>query len=183
MFAAGPAPGHGAPGAAEHGHEVYFGFIPGWVLKTLNMALFIGVLVYFIGGPAKRAFAARGAAIRAEAEEAKARRAKADQMAGDIQNRLSQIEQEIVAIRQRAEAEGERQRRELVAAAEAEAAKILQSARNEVDNRLKHAREELTQYAGQLASERAEQILRERMTDADRTKLFNDSLKEIEVAR
>jgi F-type H+-transporting ATPase subunit b len=177
VFAAGPA------AAGDHGHEVYFGFIPGWVLKLLNMALFIGLLVFLVGGPVKKAFAARSQAIRAEAEEAKSRRAKADQMAGDIQNRLTQIEQEIVAIRQRAEAEGERQRRELVTAAEAEAAKILQSARNEVDNRLKHAREELTQYAGQLASERAEQILRERMTDGDRTKLFNDSLKEIEVAR
>lgn len=171
------------PHKSDESEQKFFGFIPGWFLKLLNMILFIGVLGYFLRGPVATAFTNRAQQIRAEAEEAKARRAKADQLASDIQNRLTQIEQEIRTIREKAEVEGERQRREMIAAAEAEAAKIIQNARNEVDNRLKHAREELTAYAGELASERAESILRERLTDADRTKLFNDSLKEIEVAR
>ena len=89
--------------------------------------------------------------------KAETRRAKADQMASDIQARLVQIEVEVKSIHARAEVEGERQKRELIAVAEAEAAKILASARNEVDNRVKHARHELTEYAGQLASERAEE--------------------------
>ena len=63
------------------------------------------------------------------------------------------------------------------------AAKILQAARNEVDNKLKSARKELTEYAGQLASERAEALLRERITDNDKAKLFSDSLSQIEGAR
>lgn len=176
------------PAAAAEGHgeshdELYFGFIPGWILKTLNVIVFFGLLGYLISGPVKRALASRKAAIQAAAEEARNRRARADQMAGEIQARLTQIESEVRGIRERAQAEGERQRRELVAAAEAEAAKILQAARNEVDNRLKSAREELTQFAGELATERAEAILREKMTDADRTKLFQESLKEIEGAR
>jgi len=71
------------------------------------------------------------------------------------------------------------QKRELIAAAEAEAQKILQAARHEVDNRVKHARQELTEFAGQLASDRAEQILREKITDEDRRKLFADSVREV----
>ena len=66
-----------------------------------------------------------------------------------------------------------------MAAAEAEAAKILQSARNEVDNRVKTARHELTEYAGELASQRAEAILREKITEADQHKLFDESLREV----
>jgi F-type H+-transporting ATPase subunit b len=85
-----------------------------------------------------------------------------------------------VQIRERAKAEGEKQKQEMIAAAEAEAQKILASARGEVDNRIKHARHELTEYAGQLASERAEQLLREKTTDADRQKLFRESLKQVE---
>lgn len=169
-------------GTTEHHEQTYFG-IPGWILKLANMLLFIGVLGYFLGKPVKAAFAARGEQIRKEAEEARARRAKSDQLAGDIQNRLAQIEQEIKAMRERAAVDGERQRKELIAAAEAEAAKILASARNEVENRVKHARNELTEYAGQLAAERAEALLREKMTDADRSKLFNDSLRDIEAVR
>lgn len=173
-----PDESHGEPG---HAPKTYFG-IPGWILKLINMILFISVLAYFVGGPVKTAFRERSEAIRRAADEARARRAKADQLAGDIQARLSQIEQEVRSIRERAEADAERQKRELIAAAETEAAKILAAARNEVDNRLKHARHELTEYAGQLASERAEAILRERITENDQKKLFNDSLAELNDA-
>jgi F-type H+-transporting ATPase subunit b len=170
-----------------HGGELgppktYFG-IPGWILKLVNMLLFFGLLGYLIGGPVKNALAARRVQIQADAEEARARRTKADQLAGDIQARLTQIEADVRGIQERAQVEGERQKRELIAAAEAEAQKILQSARNEVDNRLKHARHELTEYAGELATQRAEQILREKVTDQDRERLFEESVREVEGAR
>lgn len=174
---------HGAEKAPAESHgKTYFG-IPGWVLKFVNMILFIAFLVYILRGPVKNAFAARGEAIRKTREEAGQRRARADAMATEIQSRLGRIEQEVQAIRERALADGERQKRELLAAAEAEAAKILLAARNEVDNRLKSARQELTEYAGQLTSERAEVLLREKITDNDKTKLFRDSLTQIGETR
>ena len=171
-----------AHGGEHEAPKTYFG-IPGWILKLVNMLLFFGVLGWFIGGPIKKALAARRLQIQADAEEARARRAKADQLAGDIQARLTQIEADVRGIHERAQVEGERQKRELIAAAEAEAKKILQSARNEVDNRLKLARHELTEFAGQLATQRAEQILREKVTDQDRARLFEDSVREVEGAR
>ncbi len=157
--------------------------LPSWIWKLANMIAFIAFLVWLIGGPVKRALAARHDQIQQEAQEARERRAKADQLAADIQARLSHLEEEVRQIRERAKVEGERQKQELIAAAEAEAQKILQSARGEVDNRLKRARHELTEYAGQLASERAEQLLREKTTDADRQKLFRDSLHEVEEVK
>jgi F-type H+-transporting ATPase subunit b len=161
-------------------HEPKFLGLPFWIWKLANMLLFLGLLVWLLRGPIGTAFAERTAAIRAAAAEARERRAKADQMAADIQSRLSQIEGEVRSIQDRARQEGERQKRDLIAAAEAEAAKILQSARNEVENRLKHARHELTEYAGELASERAKAILRERITEADQKKLFDESVRQVD---
>ncbi len=160
----------------------YFG-VPGWILKLANMLLFIGVLAWALGGPIKKALRERRIQIQTDAEEARARRAKADQLAAGIQARLTQIENDVEAIQERAQAEGERQKRELIAAAEAEAKKILQSARSEVENRLERARHELTEYAGELATQRAEQILRETVTDKDRERLFEDSVREVAEAR
>jgi F-type H+-transporting ATPase subunit b len=171
----GHEPGHGEPKK--------FAGIPTWIWKLANMVVFIGVLVYFVKGPIGEAFRAKGLQIRAAAEEAKARRLKADQLAADIQDRLTAIQKEVAAIAERAHVEGERQKRELMAAAEAEGAKILASARMEVDNRLKAARKELTEFAGDLAADRAEAILRSAMTDADQKKLFRESLTEISEAR
>jgi F-type H+-transporting ATPase subunit b len=174
-----PTENHGGEHEAP---KTYFG-IPGWILKLVNMLLFFGVLGWLIGGPIKNALAARRVQIKTDADEARARRAKADQLAGDIQARLTQIEADVRGIQERAQVEGEKQKRELIAAAEAEAQKILQSARNEVDNRLKHARHELTEFAGELATQRAEQILREKVTDQDRARLFEESVREVEGAR
>lgn len=157
--------------------------LPAWIWKLLNMLLFIGLLVWLLGGPAKKFFADRHGQIRSAADEAKARRAKADQLASDIQARLTQIEADVQAIHERAEAEGERQRRELTEAAKAEAQRILATARAEVDSRLKHARHELTEYAGELAAQRAEQIVRDKITEADQKRIFDESVKEVAEVR
>ena len=163
---------------AEHGNEYWAG-LPFWVWKLINMFLFFGVLFWAVKGPIGNALRSRSESLRQEAEEARERRIKADQMAKDIETRLGQIENDVRSIRERAEAEGERQKRELIAAGEAEAAKILQAARAEVDNRLKLAKHELTEFAGALATDRAEAILRDKITDEDRKKLFQESLREV----
>ena len=174
---------HPGPEQAEAHEAPKFLGVPAWVFKLVNMLLFIALLGYLIGRPARGAMSDRGTAIRNAADEARVRREKADRVASDIQARLTQLEEEVRTIRERAEQEGERQKRELIAAAEVEAARILQNARAEVDSRLKHARHELTEYAGELATQRAEQILRERITPDDQAKLFKESLSEVGEVR
>ncbi|MGH9458018.1 MAG: F0F1 ATP synthase subunit B, partial [Thermoanaerobaculia bacterium] len=171
---------HDDPAAAgeQHEEQTVFG-IPAWILKLINLLLFVGLLVYFLGRPIRNAFRDRREKIRRELADAAERRAKADRLAADIQARLDQIEREVGAILERAEQEGERQKQEMIAQAEADAAKILAQARNAVDAQLKHARAELTAYAGQLASERALSMLETQMTEADRKKIFTEGLEEI----
>jgi len=166
-----------------HNEEPKFLGLPAWIWKIANMLLFIGLLVYFLKGPISGALADRHQSIQRAAEEARLRRQKSDQIANDIEARLALLEDEIQSIRERAVQEGKRQKEEMIAAAEAEAQKILTQARAEVDNRLKNARHELTEYAGQLASQRAEQLLRERITDDDQKKLFDQSVREVEEVR
>ena len=43
-----------AHGGEHEAPKTYFG-IPGWILKIVNMILFIGFLVWFAGGPVKTA--------------------------------------------------------------------------------------------------------------------------------
>ena len=185
---------HGAEKAAheqahpgeEHGgphEEPKFLGLPYWLWKIANMLLFFGLLAYLLGGPVKGAFAARTSGIRRTADEAKERRTKADQMAADIQARLSRLEGEVQAIQERARTEGERQKRELIVAAEAEGKKLIANAQGEVENRLRHARAELTAYAGELSAKRAEEILRDKITAEDQRRLFQESLTAVEGAR
>lgn len=170
---------HGEQAAGEtHEEQTYFG-IPGWVLKLLNLILFVGVLAYFIGGPIKGALGDRRGKIRRDLTEAAERRQKADSLAADIQARLDQIEKEVSSILERAALEGERQKQEMIAQGHADAEKILAQAKSAVDAQLRQAKHELTEYAGTLASERALTILETQMTDADRRKIFAEGVEEI----
>lgn len=178
-----PAEAHnGDSHGGGHEEKSYFG-IPGGVLKLLNMLLFFGLLAWFVGRPIKAGLISRREKIRQDLQEARDRREKADRMAADIQGRITRLEDEVALILKRAGEEGERQKEELIAAANAEADKILRSARAEVDARLKLARKELTDYAGELAAERARSLLEETLTDSDRRKIFDESLEDIAEER
>ncbi len=177
--AAHPDEDHGSGHAAP---KTYFG-IPGWILQTLNMIFFVLVLVWLLKGPALGFFRGRKQAIQAQLEEATERRAKADRIVLDIDERLKSIEAEVESILQRAKEEGERQKQELLVAAEAESQKILTSARNEVDARVKQARKELSEFAGELATARAETLLEQSMTDQDRKRLFEEGVQQIAELR
>lgn len=166
---------HGGPGGAP---ETYFG-IPAWILKTINLIGFVGLLWWLLAGPIGRAFHDRRAAIQRDLAEAAERRAKVDSLALDIQARLQQVETDVAAVLARAKEEGERQRQEMIAAAEAEAQKILAQARAEVEARTKSARLQLAEYARELAVERAGALLHQSITEKDRVRLFNEGVQQI----
>lgn len=186
------APAHeGATAAAEHApaehaaeatHKTYFG-IPAWLLKTINVLGFLWLLWWWLKAPIGKALAERREGIRAKLSEAAERRHKADNLASDIEKRLGQIEKEIEGILSRAREEGERQKTEIVATAEQESERILEAATNQIDQRLKQARRELTDYAGVLATEKARTMVEANLTDDDRHHLFDDSIRQIREAK
>lgn len=164
----------------EHGHEerTYFG-IPGWILKLLNMILFLGFLAFLLRGPISRAFRERKESIRTRLSEADVRRERAERMEEEIQERLARVEGEIEAIRTRAEEEGRRQGQQIVESSEREAEKILASARSEIEQRVSQARRELRQYAAELATERATTLVETSIDERDKSALFDDSVRRL----
>jgi F-type H+-transporting ATPase subunit b len=173
------AEAHGADAHGEaHAEKTYFG-IPASILKFVNMVLFWGLLIYVLVGPVRRAFRERGERIRGDLSEATSRRAKADEMAREIQARLAKIETDVAAVLKRAEEDGERQKQEMIVAAELEAQKILTAARTEVDARVKAARQELTEYARELSADNARALIERQLTDDDRRKIFSESVEQI----
>jgi ATP synthase F0 subunit b len=159
--------------------KTYFG-IPGWILKLLNMLTFLGVLGYFLGGPIRKAFDERREKIRVDLVEAKVRRQKADSLADDIDARLAQLERDVASILERAAEDGEKQKKEMIAAGEVEAAKVLVAARSEIDARVKAARSDLAAMAAQMTTDQALALAASSLTDADRKRIFGESLDQVE---
>jgi F-type H+-transporting ATPase subunit b len=167
---------------ATHEERTYLG-IPAWILKLVNMILFLGVLGWLLKGPISRAFSDRRQSIRTRLSEAEIRRERSERMSEEIQERLARVEGEIEAIRSRAEEEGRRQGEQIVEASVREAEKILTSARSEIDQRLSHARRELKAYAAELAIDRAHGLVESSIDERDKAAIFKQSVDRIREAK
>lgn len=172
------------PEEHETAHEArtYFG-IPGWILKLLNMILFLGLLGWLLKGPISNVFRDRRSAIRTRLSDAEVRRERSERMSEEIQERLAKVESEIEAIRQRADEEGRRQGEQIVESSTRESEKILSAARSEIDQRLNQARRELQAYAAELATDRAHGIVESSIDERDKAALFRNSVDRIREAK
>lgn len=153
--------------------------LPVELWKTVNLLLFLGMLVYFLGKPFNRYFRKRREDLDALLDKAKTDREQALTLAAEMRTRLSKLESEIVEIRARGAVDGEAEKAAQLAAAEKEAENLLRSTAEEIDRRLAAAKQELARAASTLAASRAKEILARSITDEDRKRLLDDSVQKI----
>jgi F-type H+-transporting ATPase subunit b len=153
--------------------------LPVELWKTVNLLLFLGLLVYFLGKPFNQYFRKRREDLDALLDKAKTDREQALTLAAEMRARLSKLESEIVEIRQRGAVDGETEKAAQLAAAEKEAENLRRSTSEEIDRRLAAAKQELARAASTLAASRAKEILARSITDEDRKRLLDDSVQKI----
>jgi F-type H+-transporting ATPase subunit b len=150
----------------------------GWgVLLTIgrffNLALVIGVLVWVARKPLAQFYASRTATIREQLEEAQKARVEAETKLAEVESRMSQLDDELRAIKEAAERDGHQEYERLVAAAERDADKVLERARQEIEGMTRAAQIELKAHAAELAVRLAEEKIRHDINDEDRSRLFD----------
>jgi F0F1-type ATP synthase membrane subunit b/b' len=163
--------------ASEQGHEPgRFLGLPLWIWQFLNLALFLGVLLYFVARPLGEAFRKRQLEIEQRRLQAEQQRAAVDRLAHDIRERTAKIEREIDEIRGQGRADGEQAHRELAARADEEAERVRKDALDEIERRIAAAKDELRKTAADLTAATATEILSREITPADRERLLAESL-------
>ena len=157
--------------------------LPLWIWQTLNLVLFVAVLLYFIAKPLAAAFRQRQLDIEARRKEAEKQRDAVERLAADIRARTAQIERGIEEIRAQGRADGEEARRSLAERADAEAERIRQESAEEIERRLAAARAELGRAAADLTASAASEILAREITPEDRERLLAESVSQLEKVR
>jgi len=153
--------------------------IPVEIWKTANLLIFLGVLVYFLGKPFNAYFRKRREDLDGLLDKAAADREQALALAAEMRLRLSRLETEIAEIRRRGAEDGETEKAAQLAAAEQEAENLRRNAAEEIDRRLASAKQELSRAAADLAASRAKEILAQAITDEDRRRILDDSVRKI----
>ncbi len=152
----------------------------GWQL--LNMAILLAVLVYAGRGPIRSFFVDRGARIRTDLDEAAELLAQAEARYSQWQHKLIELDDELTRLRADARQRAEQEREAILAEAQAAAERIHRDAVATVEQELRRAQAKLRAQAAELATEIAEQILRDRLEDSDRERLMDEFIARIEPA-
>ena len=150
------------------------------LFSALNLALLLGVLVYFARKPIADFFEDRRKRIQAELEAAKNQGAEAEARYAKWQRRLMDLESELAEIRETSRQRAAAEREHILADAAAGAERIRRDALATVDQELRRARAQLRREAADLAVELASEALRGQVSSADQDRLLDEFVAAIE---
>jgi len=122
-----------------------------WLSVLLNFAAIAGVIFWASRKYLPGMFRARTAAIQKAMQEAQKASEEARRKLAEIESRLMKLDVEIGMMRDAAEKEAAAEEARIQAAAQEDARKMVESARQEIAAAAKAARRELTAYAADLA--------------------------------
>jgi F-type H+-transporting ATPase subunit b len=157
-------------------HAANFLGLPLWLWQLANLALFLGVLLYFVARPMAAMFRQRQLDVEKRLNEAKALREEAAQLGAQVKERMSRLDSEIAEIRSRGHAEGEAERAALAERADREVERVRKEAEEEIGRRLAAAKQELRKTAADLTAGVARDMLAAQITDDDRRRLLDESV-------
>lgn len=150
------------------------------IWKVVNFAILVFILWKFGRKPLGDFLRMRTETIQKSLEEAREAKELAQRALEQVEEKLKTKDQEIEKIISSAKGSGEREREELIKEGERLSEKLLEQARANIDFELKNAREALKAEAAELAMELAEKKLKERLSDEDRKRLFEEALSKLE---
>ena len=152
------------------------------IWHAINLAILIGLVVYFAKKPVQRAMKARAAAITKAIDEAQALHAEAKAMLDEYEAKIAALDTEAAAILAQYRAQGEGEKAKLIAEGEAEAARLKSEAERTVANEVARAKQGLEVEVIDRAVSAAEQTIREQLTPADHRRLTSEYLSGLEEA-
>jgi F-type H+-transporting ATPase subunit b len=167
------APALAAGGGEEGGSALEF------VWHLVNLALLLGVLVYFGRAPIRRFFAERRRRVRDELEGSARLLAEAEGRLADWQGRLARLDAEIAELGIASRRLAEAQREQILADARAGVERLRRDAAAAIEQELRRARTALREEASDLAIGMAERLLRERVDDSDRARLVDEFVERV----
>jgi F-type H+-transporting ATPase subunit b len=152
------------------------------IWQGVNLALVLGLIIYFGRGPISKYFSSRRDGIKTELTDAANLLNKAEQRNAELQRRLVDLASEVEDIRESASRRADEEAERILADARATAERIRRDAQAAVGQELRRAQAELRDEAADLALEMAARKLDENVGDGDRERLMDEFITRIEPA-
>lgn len=149
----------------------------GW--RVLNLALFVMILWYFLGGLTRRFFSARRQNIQGTLDDLEQRRARAREHLAAIEKRIANLDAEREAILLESRQQAQNLKQNILDEARRQAEQIVEQARRAAENEGRAALDNLRATIADEIVEAAEKALKGRLTAADHSRLIANSLDKV----
>lgn len=149
--------------------------------KTLNFGV-LAVALFFLGKkPVVEFFASRKKDIEDEINELEQKKADAQKELAEYQAKFNNLDQESKQILADYVKQGEEAKKRILAEAEAQAAKLEDMAKRNIEQEFKAAKAALQQEIAEKAMDRAEAVIKKAIKAADQDRLVDEYLKKVEA--
>lgn len=165
--------------AAAAGGEVHNNWLEIDTWKTLNFAV-LAIALFLLGRkPAKAFFSSRKKEIADEIRDLEQKKADAEKQLAEYQAKFKNLDRESKVIMEDYIKQGEKAKENIIAQAQAQAVKLEDMAKRNIEQEFKTARIKLQQDIAALAVAQAEAVIRESISSDDQDKLVDDYLKKV----
>jgi F0F1-type ATP synthase membrane subunit b/b' len=145
--------------------------------KFLNLAIFVGIMVYLLKKPLSAAFKAKRDAIRAELIRAEEEKQAALAKLTVAEAKLARIESEADEIAEKARREAEEEKARILREAEEEAARLRQQATSEIARKAQLVRLELRRFSAEESIRLAEEKIKKNINAAKDAELIKANIQ------
>ncbi len=147
--------------------------------KTLNFCILAIALFLLAKKPVAQFFSSRAKGIEDEINDLERRKAEAEKKLAEYQARFRNLDQESKKILEDYIKQGEEAKARIIREAEAQAEKLEDMAKRNIEQEFKAARIKLQQDIAEKAVEKAEQIIVASISSDDQEKLVDEYLKKV----
>ena len=159
--------------------NTYFNY-PGFELwRFLNLAIFVGIMIYLLKKPLSEAFKAKRETIRAELIKAEAERQAALAQLTATEAKLARLDAEAETIRQRAAQEATAEKTRINQQTEFEIAKLREQADSEIERTGKQIKTELRRFSAEESIRLAEEKIRREINPEKDARLVRANIESI----
>jgi F-type H+-transporting ATPase subunit b len=146
------------------------------IVQVINFLILLVILQRLLYKPFLAKMQERTATIEKALEEAKAARAEAARQQEQNETRLRAAYAEAAAVREAALKEAGEEARKHIAAAQAQARKMVEDAKSQLDAEVRRAREELRREVGDLAVAVAEKLVHRSLREEDHRRIVTEAI-------
>ncbi len=147
--------------------------------KTVNFAVLVGLIVYFARKPVAGFLARRAREDRAGLDAARTEAEDTAQQLAEQKQRIDAMESELSRMIDEARADGQEERRQLMAESEAHARRIKEQTQLQVEQELRKARNALQAQVAEETVRVAESLIKDRLDGGRQGQLVDEYVQQL----